>query len=149
MQRSRDRGEGHGKLLDRAVREVVPEETHQPLALEQAAAQAHIHEPDHLLDAQSQHPLFEAVQLAGRVGGADQRADGCPTHVIRTNAGLFQRTDDADVRPAAGGAAAQRESYARFAGCGHGLTPEASPGDGRAIWLEGQAARKPLPATRS
>ena len=50
VQRRRDRGERHGQLLDRAVREVAPEEIHQPLALEQAAAQAHIHEPDHVRD---------------------------------------------------------------------------------------------------
>ena len=95
------------------VRPTAPEKFDQTIALQDSSAQAYVHEPDHVSDAQFEYPALEPIQLAGSVSGTDQCTDRCSAQDIWANACLFQRTDDAYVSPAAGGAAAEGKSYAR------------------------------------
>jgi len=50
-------------------------------------------------------------------------ANGGATHQVRANTGLLQRADHTDMRPAARGTAAQRETDARRAWRGHAAGP--------------------------
>ena len=96
-----------------------PEETCEPLALEQSAAQAQVEESEDFAGPQSKHPLLEAVQLPCGVSRTDQCADRGSAHQVWSNACLLKRADDPYMRPTAGRAAAERKSHARSARCAH------------------------------
>ena len=58
---------------------------------------------------------FQAVELPADVRSADQRAYGGPADDVGPYTRLLQRADDADMRPAARRATAEREADARLA----------------------------------
>src|SRR5262249_17914787 len=60
---------------------------------------------------------LERIEPAGRIRGADEGADRGAAHDLGNDAECGEALDDADVRPAASGAAAERE--ADFPSHGH------------------------------
>ncbi len=115
LERRRDGGERNLELLDRAVLEASADERHEALALEQPAAEAEVRERQHVAAPHAGRARAEALELAGRIGGADEGTDGGAADEIGSNAGPHQRPYDADVRPAARRAAPEDEAEPRHA----------------------------------
>jgi hypothetical protein len=107
-----DTGEGLGQSLDALVVELAAEEVHQLAALHQTAAHLEVEQADHGLPVEAAHPVMQAFQLAGGIGRAHQRADRGAADDLRRDAGALERTDHADVRPAARRTAAEGEADA-------------------------------------
>jgi hypothetical protein len=93
---------------------------HQPVARHHAAtAEGRVDETPDVTLRERAYPFLQRLERAGRIGGADQRADGRAGHHVRLEAALDQPVDDADVRPAACRAAAEGNAEARR---GHGFS---------------------------
>ena len=88
-----------------AVLECLSEEPHQAMTFEQSSGETQVQQTDNFSNPQLDHPAFEVIQLARGVSCAHQRSDGSSADQIRLHAGFLQRTNDADVRPAASGSA--------------------------------------------
>ena len=101
------------ELLDRAVLEAAADERHESLPFEQPAAEADVRERQHVAAPHPGRAGAEAIELAARIGGADERADRRAADEIGPNSGALERAHDADVRPAARRAAAQYEAESR------------------------------------
>jgi hypothetical protein len=101
-----------------AVDEVALEEADELVALDEAAAQAHVHQADDVLPAEGFDPAAELFQIAGRSDGADEGADGAAADDLRLDALPRQRPQHPHMRPAPGGAAAEGDADAgvRFMG---------------------------------
>ena len=82
-----------------------------------AAAHAPIKHAHDVQSAEAQHPALELLQLAAAIGCADQCADGRASHDVRADFLLRQRFQNADVGPASGGPATQRQADAQGHGC--------------------------------
>lgn len=80
----------------------------------QAAGEGRIEQPHDLQAAEAAHPALQLVQFTSGIGGADKAADGAASHQIRLDAESLQGTDDADVGPSSGRAAAQGQSQTGF-----------------------------------
>ena len=91
------------------------DERHEPLALEQTAGQAHVHERQHVATAHAAGAGTESIEFAGRVRGAHERADRGSADDVGPNACAFERAYYADVRPAACRAAAEHKRESRGA----------------------------------
>ena len=74
-----------------------------------------VEEPHHAALGQRQGEGLEQAELARRVAAADHRADGAARDDVRLDAGLLQHLDHADMRPAPGRAAAERQADAQAA----------------------------------
>ena len=81
----------------------------QPVAAEMQVEQA-----EHAALGQAAGEFLELVELAGEIAAADQRADRGAGDHVDLDAGLVERAQHADMRPAAGGAAAERQRDARI-----------------------------------
>ena len=91
--------------------QALVEHVAQALAGDQAGArEIEVEEAQHLAPRQIAGELLQRVELAGDVAAADHGADRGAGDDVGMDAGLVQRPQDADVRPPAGGAAAQRQT---------------------------------------
>jgi hypothetical protein len=82
---------------------------HLAAVYQPAARQADVGQAEDLAPGRRLRPLAQRAELARDIGGADQRADRRAADDVRLDAGLDQRSDDADMRPAARRAAAEGE----------------------------------------
>ena len=124
-----DKSAEFGKLLDEAsARMKAGQAVSEFVGLKQIAKERRIdlsaYFPDIRLEAQLKNiekrndlpPVqrfdqrAQPIQAAGDIGRADQRAHGRAADDIRNDAHIRQRIDDADMRPAARGAASQRKT---------------------------------------
>ena len=79
-------------------------------AAEQAvAADMQVEQAEHAALGQAAGEFFEFVELAGEIAAADQRADRGAGDHVDLDAGLVERAQHADMRPAARRAAAERK----------------------------------------
>ena len=94
------------------VDEVALKETDELVALDEAAAQAHVHQADDVLPAEGFDPAAELFQIAGRSDGTDEGPDGATADDLRLDALPRQRPQHPHMRPAPGGAAAKGDADA-------------------------------------
>jgi hypothetical protein len=84
---------------------------HQPVARHHpAASKRRIHQAPDVARRERARPVLERFERTAGIGCTDQRADGGAGYDHRFQSPLDQSTDDADVRPAAGRAAAEDEA---------------------------------------
>src|SRR5690606_10386814 len=101
------------EVLDAAIPELGVEQFHQLVAREQAAAaEIDIEQAEDLATSEAAGEGFQVVEESGGVATADQRADRGADDDVRPDADLAEGLEDADVGPAACGAAAERQGDA-------------------------------------
>ena len=108
------RGDGDEPLFqvfDIGVAVQLLEKAEQLFPLHHPAGESEIHQSEDVLGGQGAHPVTELLQRAADVGPAHQGADGGARHHVDFDAALFQRLNNADVRPSPGGPAAQRQPH--------------------------------------
>src|SRR5581483_2944341 len=109
----RDGGERLVEPLDRAIGLAVAQLLEDPSAGDEpAAARRQVHEADDVEPANRAHPGLERLEPAGDVGSSDQGADRRAGDDLRLDAGIGESAQNADVRPAARGATAERDADA-------------------------------------
>src|SRR5947209_5706878 len=109
-----DRGEADFQIFDAAVLETLFERAGEMSAADDSRArQIDIEIAEYTAHRQPARPFFEAVELFGGKAAANDGADRRTDDHIRHDAALRQRSHDADMRKAARGAAAERETDAR------------------------------------
>ena len=91
----------------------------QTVARDQAAAgEIEVEKAEDPSARQAPGESFEAVEFARRVAAADDRADRRAGDDVGDEAGLGEGAEDADMSPAAGGAAAEGDAEASRGGSG-------------------------------
>ncbi len=101
-----------GGGLVQVGRELIHIPADELVALDEAAAQAHVHQADHVLPAKGLDPAAELFEVAGGGHGADEGTDGAAADDLRLDALPRQRPQHAHMGPAAGGAAAEGDADA-------------------------------------
>ena len=90
----------------------------QPLAGDEAGArEVEIEEAQHLAARQLARELLQRGELAGHIAAAHHGADRGAGDDVGVDAGLVQRAQDADMRPAAGRAASERQTDLAITHC--------------------------------
>ena len=136
-----------------AVLEAATDERHEALPFEQPAAEADVGERQHVAAAHPGRAGAKPLEIPGCVGSADERTHRRPADEVGPNPGTFERAQDADVRPAARGAAAEDEAEPRCAPLtrderlyGRDSRPETHPSkrpNGRSKWCKLRARGAP------
>src|ERR1700736_4916447 len=109
-----DADEARRQLLDSPVAETPDEEFVQPVAGDEAAAgEIEVEETEDSPAREVAGEGLDAVDSAGRIAAADDRADRGAGDDIRLEAELVERPQDPDMGPAASGAAAERQADLR------------------------------------
>lgn len=105
----RDAGEAARQILDHLLAQIVVENPQDALAGDDAAmAELEIKEAPQPDLVQATGPRLEYVEPAGEVDSADERADRGAADDVRPDPCAIERPQDADMRPTAGDAAAER-----------------------------------------
>jgi hypothetical protein len=109
----RDADKGFFQILERDPAHMLLHARRQPHAAEQAAAaQMQVEQSENTALREAAGEFFQFVQLAGQIAAADQGADRGAGDHVDLDAGFVERAQDADMGPAAGRAAAERQSDA-------------------------------------
>src|SRR5690606_7810164 len=109
------------------------EEGHEAVAFQHAAIQADVHERYDVTHLEAAYPGFEAVEFSGSKRSGDERPDRGSADEVEMDARSFKTPQYANMRPAACGAAAQRQCDDRLAaGRHHGRTGGSVPAAGGA-----------------
>ena len=99
-----------GQILDQDVAAFVVEAAERLLGGDQtAAAEGEVDDAQHAEPAHLLRPGLQPVQLVGQIGGPDRGPDGGSADDVGLDPDLLQCAQDADMRPAARSAAAQRQ----------------------------------------
>ena len=108
-----DADEGLRQVLEARAVQVLAQPGVELQAAEQAvAAEIEVEQAEDAALGQAAGEFLELVQLAGEIAAADQRADRGAGDHGDFDAGLVERAQHADMRPAASAAAAQRQRNA-------------------------------------
>jgi hypothetical protein len=119
-------GKFHWQFLDQRLAEGSLELRGKLVAADQAwAVEADIEVAEDISRLQAARPCFQGIELARRIGAADDRADRRADHDIGDDAMLNQCPDNADMGKSARGAAAQRQPDHRPPGAAKSLSTAA------------------------
>ena len=108
-----DADEALVELLDAAAGERFVEQARQAVAADQAAAgEIEVEQAEDAATGEAAGEFLEVVEGPGDIAAADHGADRGAGDDVGVEAGFDQGPNDADMGPAAGGAAAERQADA-------------------------------------
>jgi hypothetical protein len=74
---------------------------------ERRIRQPETEKPQHIRSARTEYPIFKFIEIASEVGSSNHGAHGRTANDVRHYAGIQERFNDADMRPAARSARTQ------------------------------------------
>src|SRR5262249_41830248 len=113
VQVGRDRGKRYRQVGEGGLDELLAEDLVDALALDDAAAQAEVRELEHALAVDAERKGFHLVEAPGGERRADECTHGAARDEVGLDAGVGERPQHADVRPAARGARTEGETDLR------------------------------------
>src|SRR2546429_6704768 len=111
MEVGRDRGKWHLQLGKLALHELLAKNFSDALALDEAAAQAEVHQLEHALPVERKRPGLQPIEPTRGKRSPDQRANRATGDEVGPDSRLQERAQHSDMRPTARRACAEDESY--------------------------------------